>query len=193
MKKIISILPAIGILIILGISYYNVKTDPDYKIVNVLKEAIAKGDLSTVRKIIEKDNKFLTFDNIPALDEAAFHCQAEIVDYLINKGADVNFKSGRHNSTALHVAACRCDNEKIIKLLIDQGAEINIGTDQSETPLMCAAENGNLAVIQVLIDKGANINAISGIYGTALDYAYEKKQIKAVKLLEKNGARRKRN
>ena len=188
MKKLISILPAILILIIFGMSVYNVKTDPDYKTADILNEAIEKGDLLTVKTIIGKDKKFLAFTK-PALNEAVFNCQLEITKYLIKMGAKVNHKSGRHNSTALHVAAYRCDNAEIINLLIRNGAEIDIKNDQSETPLMLASENGNIKAMKVLIDNGANVNARSRVYGTPVDYAKRSNAINAIDFLKQQEAK----
>lgn len=45
------------------------------------------------------------------------------------------------------------------KLLIEQGADVNIKDDFGETALTSAARKDNVELIKILLDKGANINA----------------------------------
>ena len=75
------------------------------------------------------------------LNYAAFLGQEEIVELLINNGAEVNAK-GLANWTPLHLAAYN-NNEQIAQLLIAKGAEINPYTSQGfgGTPLDVADEN----------------------------------------------------
>ncbi|EXM13343.1 hypothetical protein FOTG_18201 [Fusarium oxysporum f. sp. vasinfectum 25433] len=48
----------------------------------------------------------------------------------------------------------------IVKLLLDDGAEIDAGDSESgRTPLLWAAENGHEAIIKLLLDRGAKIEA----------------------------------
>ncbi len=48
------------------------------------------------------------------------------------------------------------------------GADIELG---ASTPLMEAAQEGNMDIVKFLIEKGANIHAETSTYDTALTYA----------------------
>ena len=54
---------------------------------------------------------------------ASFNCHADIVDILMNNGADVNAKNNR-DITALMYSAFQ-GSEEIAKILIDCGANLN--------------------------------------------------------------------
>ncbi len=56
MKKI---LPTAIFVIICIVLYYDVKNDPDFKTNDILTDAIENGDISTVKRIIEKDKNFV--------------------------------------------------------------------------------------------------------------------------------------
>ena len=44
----------------------------------------------------------------------------------------------------------------VIKLLVDLGADVNAADDYGITPLMAAANLGEVSIIQFLIDRGAD-------------------------------------
>jgi uncharacterized protein len=74
----------------------------------------------------------------------------------ISKGADVNAYD-ESNHTVLMRACERFSDESIIKLILDAGADPNIG---NPSPLSCAIASRHYSddVIRLLIDKGANAN-----------------------------------
>ena len=47
----------------------------------------------------------------------------------------------------------------VIKLLVDLGADVNAADDYGITPLMAAANLGEVSIIQFLIDRGADLGA----------------------------------
>ena len=46
-------------------------------------------------------------------------------------------------------------NEKVIKVLLDVGVEVDAKADKDWTPLHCAAYDGYEKIAQVLLDAGA--------------------------------------
>jgi ankyrin repeat protein len=89
-------------------------------------------------------------------------CHFEIVEYLITIGVNVNKQS---DSITPLMAACQCnvdfqlpENEgrsndvlKIVKLLLKNGAELNVTSQFGNSALMFAAENGHKKVIDLFI------------------------------------------
>jgi ankyrin repeat protein len=47
----------------------------------------------------------------------------------------------------------------LVRTLLEAGADINIVTNDDQTPLYIAAQQGQMAVARVLIQAGADVNA----------------------------------
>ncbi len=76
---------------------------------------------------------------------------------LLAKGANINAWAGSESWPALCQAAWD-GNAKLAQLLIDNGAEVNPGSEEGYTPLMWAAWRCHLNVAKVLVAAGANVN-----------------------------------
>jgi ankyrin repeat protein len=89
---------------------------------------------------------------------AAMHGNAEIIQSLINAGADVN-ATNNQGAGALHMAAQEGHSESVA-LLLGAGADSH-ATDlkQQETPLFFAAQGGHVPTMRALVEAGANVNA----------------------------------
>lgn len=61
--------------------------------------------------------------------------------------------------------------EKIVQMLIRNGANVNIVNDEKYSPLMAAAAEGHENIVRVLIEKGADINAVGVNNNTALMFS----------------------
>lgn len=103
-------------------------------------------------------------EGLPVLHYAITQKDEKAVLLLLQHGANANARINNHTSsqsgeplTSLDFAAAY-GNIKIIKLLIDYGAEINV-LDNSErpSPLHFAAMHNQTEAIKILIDKGADI------------------------------------
>jgi ankyrin repeat protein len=81
------------------------------------------------------------------------HADANVVEYLINHGADVNIRDN-HGYTAL-IWASRFGHIDIVRQLLDAGADVNASDDEGETALAWAKWNNNTAIIELLKSKGA--------------------------------------
>jgi ankyrin repeat protein len=108
----------------------------------------------------------------------------EMVEYLIERGADVNEK-GEAWYTPIFGAAYRGD-EAMVKLLLDNGAKIApFGSHNSA--FNHAAQGGHIAIVKMFLDEGADINR-NGIDGaTPLHNAVIGGHVEMVKLLLDNG------
>jgi len=83
-----------------------------------------------------------------------------LIEQLIDKGADVNFRS-EGGETLLHLIASMRGNDMIelADLLISKGAQVNAKDYRSQTPLSKAIfGSDNIGIAELLISKGADIN-----------------------------------
>lgn len=117
-----------------------------------------------------------------ALQVAARHGHDEVVDCLLDAGADLDMSS-RCFASALH-AAIQGSNFLLAKELLERGAKI----DQFWGPrygncLQICSDQGDLPGVKFLIDNGASINGPRGLNGTALQLSSDGGHIEIVKLL----------
>jgi len=75
-----------------------------------------------------------------------------IVKYLVEHGADVNFKFFTWYDTPF-VASCRLGHENIVKYLVHHGADMN-----KDAPLVAACKSGNENLVKYLVEHGVNVN-----------------------------------
>lgn len=80
-------------------------------------------------------------------------------------------------------------NERIAKLLIENGANVNGKTIDGKTPIQKATEKNRDKIVSLLIRHGANVNAVYNSQNrTALHLASRNNYDKIVDLLIKNRA-----
>ncbi len=89
-----------------------------------------------------------TYWDISPFFIACFRFDAETIEALIKKGADVK-KIGEGNITPAHWAATNKDPD-VMRVLIRHGAPVNVISDCGMTPLMKARKEGNKEVIKIL-------------------------------------------
>jgi len=108
------------------------------------------------------------FPEINPLHFAAQEGRANVIPFLLNKGANVNATptAGPYQGvTPLHVAT-KYKKENVVQLLLENGANVNAvataGPYQGLTPLHVAAVDfGYLTVSKILLENGANVNAVA--------------------------------
>ena len=120
------------------------------------------------------------------LHEASQDGDTELVEQLIENGADVN-ESDRHRLTPLHHACAKGKTETAITL-IEMGANINALDRYNMTPLHHACVEGKTETAEALIEMGADIDAKTTHELTPLDLACGNHRTNVAKLLIDNGA-----
>jgi ankyrin repeat protein len=81
-----------------------------------------------------------------------------------------------------------CWSRLSVKLLLENGAEVNAIGGEYGNALLAALFKGNKVIMKLLLENGAEVNAIGGEYGNALQAATFRGDEAIVKLLLDNGA-----
>jgi ankyrin repeat protein len=112
----------------------------------------------------------------------------ELIKTLIDKGINVNQQEKTDLETPLHKAAA-INWRDAVKLLIKNGAKINVRKRNGFTPLHNAVYRNCTASAKALIDAGANVNTIAEDGSSPLDTAIWRKNQPLVDYLKKHGAK----
>lgn len=106
-----------------------------------------------------------------ALQTAATEGHIDIVKELLSRGGKVNQKTNHANfpqQTALQ-GACELGRGEIVDILLDHGADPNLGGGEDNYPIITAARNIQVEIIGKLISAHADVNVVGGDDGdTAL-------------------------
>ena len=176
-----------------GIAVY-----PYYKTIPELYEDY-KRDSSTenLKKLLEaiKNPKIdldnIDIDRIPFLIAAYGNGHVEVVEALINGGADLNIKN-EYGDTAL-ILACTNGHNDIVQALINGRADLNIKDKYGYTSLILACREGKADIAQALINGGADWSIKNQHDETTYDYCDEVFKVKLAKILNQNLIDRKGN
>ena len=114
------------------------------------------------------------------------------MNFLIKKAAQVNRKSeGFGGVSAIGVAAFD-ENLEMVKLLIDNGADVSSEADNGKTVLLEAIlSEKSYDIVKLLIEKGADVNRSNDDKQTPLMKAAQYNLPAVVKLLLDSGASKK--
>ena len=129
----------------------------------------------------------LTVSNISPLMLAAQQGPIETVDYLIDYGADIDAKTtGAISGNTALMVAIQAKKYDTIELLLDRGADINNTSGRGITPLMLAAQTGDIDIVNLLIaNPKIDINTVDSAGKNALVYGYISGNIELIQLFTK--------
>ncbi len=124
-------------------------------------------------------------DGITVLDIAAGNGDIELVQSLVEHGADLN------PGLTIHEAAIS-GNMELVQWLIEQGLDVNAKDEEERTILFNAVESGNLELVQWLVEQGLDVNAKDdegiSVLQAAEEAFEENHNPKIVKFLKERGA-----
>lgn len=167
-----------------------------------LVAAAADGNVAEVKEALERgaDPNAKTWENWTALMAACSAGSPQLVQLLVDKGADVNLRSkgfpvatsplgSRQPSggTALMVAALNGKPE-IVRILLKAGAKIEAMQTDRWTAMTAAAYAGNPEVTRLLMGAGADPNVVEESGYSPLALAIINGNSTAVRMLRNKGA-----
>jgi ankyrin repeat protein len=135
-----------------------------------LSAACRFGDPALVQFLLEKIVDINVKTLRLALIEAVRSGAVQIVNLILERGAELNFRFGQlvdmvfdtstwpcYTVTPL-LLAIRKDHEQVVQLLVKNGADVNYEGGVGEFPLALAVEWKNEKIVKLLLQHGADIN-----------------------------------
>ncbi|TVY81515.1 Ankyrin repeat, PH and SEC7 domain containing protein secG [Lachnellula suecica] len=127
--------------------------------------AAARGDVQCVALLLKYGSDLHRVDNYLStpLTPAANKNHASCVRLLLEAGAnpDPALPKGTKTSSPLHVASRNAKDPKVLKFLLDFGANTEATSVDGWTALLQVSRANNLGFATLLLDYGADINASS--------------------------------
>ena len=152
-----------------------------------LLQAIENDDAPKVREILSSGvnvNSENDGGEFP-LETACWRGNKEIVELLIENGANANYADEGEFRTALMMAS-RHGHAEIVRLLLKHGADVNAEDDYNATALTNAADFGHLEVVRLLLEHGANPNVREERDKTAVELAEEGGHFEVAEFIRRN-------
>lgn len=123
-----------------------------------------------------------------SLHYAAKRGDLEIVEMLLQAGADIGVRTKSSSSTPLMTAAEFAD-VGVVDALIEAGAEVGKTDSYGRTALIRSASRGAVDVVKILLDAGTDPNVVSRAHGAVLHVAAQRGDVSVVELLLACGAK----
>lgn len=125
-----------------------------------------------------------TMTGSPYLSDDELHAIIRKLSESILDSANV---PGKHDLNLLERAAFDGDVE-LVRAMLDDGADVNLGGRIFGTPLQASVAGGHRDTVAVLLDCGADIKALGGINSGALHIAVRGDDQSLIQLLLDRGA-----
>ena len=164
-------------------------------------DAIQRGDLKQVEDHLSKDptliNQTFTedekigqpFKTTPLLKACMGYQSADLLEFLIEKGADVNHCSADGYFSTPLTRSVEYRNREAVEVLLKNGAFIDQQGFHYESALIIACKKGFTEIAGMLLASGAEVNPVhDNSMGSPLRIAVENEHIELVKLLLEKGA-----
>jgi ankyrin repeat protein len=98
-----------------------------------------------------------------------------MIKFLIHRGARVSLKVAATGQTALHYAA-KFGRARVVELLIQSGAEVNLTDGHDQTALHLAAGAGETEIMNLLLSNKADGKLQTKAKKSAWDYLKQWRQ-----------------
>lgn len=159
-----------------------------------LHDAVRHGDLAQIEALVTSGEAHVDSrdeqNGATALLLAAGKGKRQVVERLLELGADINAQGGKNSMAALHGAA-KNGHFAVVELLVQAGGstiDMNALDGSGCTALYWATRKGHLKIVEFLLDHGADTEA-TGADWRPLHTACTKDNLEMVTLLLAKGAR----
>ena len=114
----------------------------------------------------------------PFLCAAARNGKKDMVQWLLEKGADIDAISRDRGYSAVMDAVWK-SNKEIVELLVNKGANLNFVSRDGQTALILATGSGNFDICRILAENGADPTIKDRMGMSSIDYAtlFKKEEI----------------
>ena len=163
-------------------------TQTDAQGTSLLRLCAYHGDVSAIRFLLERGESLDALGDNFDLNGAVFHGHWQLVQFLLEHGADVHRALPDTGETALHAALCKANRpvyKDIVEILLSRGADSNAKTHpgvptggfmrdcrtRGETPLHRAAAFADEATIDLLLGAKADVEVRDSNGDTPLAWA----------------------
>lgn len=125
--------------------------------------ALGEGNLKFVKSMIESEKAKVNekFFGWSALQIAANKGQLEVVKYLLDKGAEINYQHPVSMNTAFHLAALS-NHKNVLKYLVERGADVNIKLKADVSLIRPLKDEGNTEMVEYLKSLGVSEEGCQG-------------------------------
>ena len=147
--------------------------------------AVGNSYFETAKILIENgaDVNSVDFEGWSALSYAVNNGDIEIAKLLLTNKAKIN------DELLLAIKSPIVESRiDMMKLLIDNGANINYADENEFTPLNIAIETGDMELTKFLITNGANVNSLMQDGVSLIVYAISQNNMDLLQILIENGA-----
>jgi ankyrin repeat protein len=150
-----------------------------------LVSAAELGNLKTLRRLLDAGiSPESRKGQWSALSRAVLFGQVEAVEVLLDAGANINAPNPALGSAVYLAAAAR--HNTLLSRLLQRGADPNLTPDWGLTPLMVAAQQGNLSAVSILLEHAADPRRRNPAGRSALDLAREAGHTEAAHAIEEH-------
>ena len=158
--------------------------------VTCLMLASYMGHTETVRYLVglkEVDLKDVDSTGCSALRHAVVRNHPDVVEVLVDAGADIETRGSYGRSPLL--AASQCGNLRVVKVLVKAGVDVCVTDNEGNTCLTLAAASGHTETVRALLCMPeVDVNHSNNRGNTSLHHATLKKHSAVMQLLIDAGA-----
>lgn len=148
---------------------------------NELQKSVKTGDLESTEQLLKDGAEVGMMDPFHGtlLCIAARYDQAEMIDFLIKHGANVNAQN-QHGYTAFHCAR----SPSVVSALVQNGGDPFIKSFDQVSALAFAVREGHYSTTKKFIELGlTDLSVGEGIEYSAIDYAISRCYLKTAYLV----------